>query len=138
MKYAPVLTRALVFGAILTAAIALVGSVIGYWVAGVSGLLSALVGASATALLMACTALSVLAANRVTKTRPSNGRYYSIIMGVWFIKFVIFMTILLLVRDQEWLNPYVFVAAMVAAVIGSLIADIVAFQGARVPYVGAS
>ncbi|TAL44246.1 MAG: hypothetical protein EPN91_04880 [Salinibacterium sp.] len=138
MKYAPVLTRALVFGATVTAAILVIGSAIGYAVAGVPGLLSALVGAGATAVLMGFTTMSMLVANRAIKSKPSSRRYYAIIMGVWFLKFLLFMTILLLVRDQEWMNAYVFFFAMVAAVVGSLIADIVAFQGARVPYVGAS
>jgi hypothetical protein len=33
------------------------------------------------------------------------------------------------------MNAYVFFAAVIAAVLGSLIADIVAFQRSRVPYV---
>jgi hypothetical protein len=52
------------------------------------------------------------------------------------LKFPVFIVILLLVRSQHWLNPYIFFFALVAAVIGSLVVDIVALAGARVSYVG--
>ena|SRR5882757_6376093 len=136
MKAASVLTRALVFGAILTLAIAIVGSVVGYLVAGTGGLLSALVGAALTALFMGFTALSIVLASRATRNKPSSMVYFGIVLGMWLLKFAVFIAVLLLVRGQNWMNPYVFFIAVVAAVIGSLVADMVALAGARVPYVG--
>jgi hypothetical protein len=136
MKSASILVRALVFGGMLTLAIAALGSVIGYLVAGVPGLLSALVGAGLTALFMGFTTLSILIAQRATKRNPSSTLYFSIVLGVWLLKFVVFIIILLVVRGQHWMNPYVFFVAVIAAVIGSLITDMVALKGARVPYVG--
>ncbi len=136
MKNASVATRALVFGAVLTVGFAVVGSLIGFLVAGSSGILSALTGAGLTALFMGVTALSVVLASRATRDKPSSGLYFGIVLGMWVIKFVAFVALLLLVRGQQWMNPYVFFVAVVAAVIGSLLADVVALKGARVPYVG--
>ncbi|MEP6477770.1 MAG: hypothetical protein ABJB03_00135 [Rhodoglobus sp.] len=136
MKNAPVLTRALVFGGMLALAVAIVGSVIGYLVAGVPGLLSALVGAVLAAVFMGLTTLSILFAQRATAGDPSTGRYFGIIVGVWALKFLVFVGALVLLRDQPWLNPLVFLLTLIAAVIGSLVVDAIAMLGARVPYVG--
>lgn len=136
MKTASVLGRALVYGAILTVGIALVGSIVGYLVAGTPGLLSALVGAGLTALFMGFTALSIVIASRVTKDEPSSTLFFGIVLGMWLLKFVVFIVILVLLRDQPWINPLVMFFAILAAVIGSLVVDVVAFLRSRVPYVG--
>ena len=136
MKYAPVLTRALVFGAIATGALALVGSLVGLLVAGLGGLASALVGAGVTAVFMGVTTVSVVLADRATRRSPSSARYFAIILGMWLLKFILFAAILVAVSGQPWLSPYVFFGAMVVAVIGSIVVDFIALNGARVPYVG--
>ena len=136
MKSATILARALVFGVILTVAIAVVGSIIGYLVAGVPGLVSALIGAGLTALFMVLTAGSIVLAAKVTKNEPSSTLFFGIVLGAWLLKFVLFIAILLLLRGQPFLEPLVFFFAILAAVIGSLVVDVIAFVGARVPYVG--
>jgi phage-related holin len=136
MKSATILARALVYGVILTVAIAVVGSIIGYLVAGVPGLVSALIGAGLTALFMVLTAGSIVLAAKVTKNEPSSTLFFGIVLGAWLLKFVLFIAILLLLRGQPFLEPLVFFFAILAAVIGSLVVDVVAFVGARVPYVG--
>ena len=136
MKTASVLGRALVYGAILTIGIAIVGSIIGYLAAGVPGLVSALIGAGLTALFMGFTALSIVIASRVTKDEPSSTLFFGIVLGMWLLKFVVFIVILVLLRDQPWIDPLVMFFAILAAVIGSLVVDVVAFLRSRVPYVG--
>jgi hypothetical protein len=138
VKNASVLLRALVYGAILTGTIAIAGSLIGYLASGLGGLLSALVGAALTAVFMGFTTLSILIAQRATRGRPSNARYFSIVIGAWLFKFVVVIMILVAVQGQDWVNPYALFFTLIATVIGSLVTDIVALQGARVPYVGAS
>lgn len=135
MKYASVLRRALVFGAVIAVAIAVVGSVIGYVVGGVPGAISALIAAVLAAVFMSLTTVSILVADRATKDNRSTGRYFGIIIGVWALKFVVFIVSLILLSSQPWLNPAVFVFTLIAAVIGSLVVDAVAMLGARVPYV---
>ena len=136
MKIASVLGRALVYGAILTVAIAVVGSIIGYLVAGTPGLVSALVGAGLTALFMGFTALSIVIASRVTKGEPSSTLFFGIVLGMWLLKFVIFIVILVLLRNQPFIVPLIMFFSILAAVIGSLAVDVIAFVRARVPYVG--
>ncbi|NYF10344.1 putative flippase GtrA [Leifsonia sp. AK011] len=136
MKSATVLARALVYGGILTVAIAVVGSIVGYLVAGVPGLVSGLLGAGLTALFMALTAGTIVVAAKVTGNEPSSVLFFGIVLGGWLLKFVLFIAILLLLRGQPFLEPLVFFFAILAAVIGSLVVDVIAFVGARVPYVG--
>lgn len=136
MRTASVLGRALVYGAILTVGIAVVGSAIGYFAAGVPGLLSALIGAGLTALFMGFTALSIVIAAKVTKDEPSSTLFFGIVLGMWLLKFVVFIVILVLLRDQPFLQPLVMFFSILAAVIGSLVVDVVAFLRSRVPYVG--
>lgn len=136
MRQATILARAIVYGAILTGLIAVVGSIVGYLVAGMPGLLSALIGAGMTALFMGFTALSIVLAARVTKGEPSSTLFFGIVLGAWLLKFVVFIAILVLLRSQPFIEPLVFFFSILAAVIGSLVVDVIAFLGARVPYVG--
>lgn len=135
MRASTVLTRAIVFGAILTGAIAILGSLVGYLVAGTPGLLSALVGAGVTAVFMGLTAASILIAMRVTRAEPSPTLFFGIILGSWLLKLIVFILLMLWVRGADFLEPMVVFVAILAAVIGSLVADVVAFLGAREPYV---
>ena len=136
MKSATVLARALVYGGILTVAIAVIGSIVGYLVAGTPGLVSGLLGAGLTALFMALTAGTIVVAAKVTGNEPSSVLFFGIVLGGWLLKFVLFIAILLLLRGQPFLEPLIFFFAILAAVIGSLVVDVIAFVGARVPYVG--
>ena len=136
MKTASVLGRALVYGAILTIGIAVVGSLVGYLVAGTPGLVSALIGAGLTALFMGFTALSIVIASKLTKDEPSSTLFFGIVLGMWLIKFVVFIAILVVLRDQPFIQPLVMFFSILAAVIGSLVVDVVAFLRSRVPYVG--
>ena len=136
MKTATILARALVYGAILTVAIAVIGSVVGYLIAGSAGLVSALIGAGLTALFMGFTALSIVLAARVTHGEASSTLFFGIVLGVWLLKFVVFIVILVLLRNQPFIEPLILFFSILVAVIGSLVVDVVAYIGARVPYVG--
>jgi hypothetical protein len=136
MKTATILARALVYGAILTVAIAVVGSIVGYLIAGGAGLVSALIGAGLTALFMGFTALSILLAANVTKGEASSTLFFGIVLGVWLLKFVVFIVILVVLRNQPFIEPLILFFSILVAVIGSLVVDVIAYIGARVPYVG--
>lgn len=136
MKSASILARALVYGVILTIAIAVIGSLIGFLVAGLPGLVSALLGAGLTALFMVFTSLSIVLAAKVTRGEPSSTLFFGIVLGSWLLKFVVFIAVLLALRGADFLEPLVFFFAILAAVIGSLTVDVIAFVGSRVPYVG--
>ncbi len=135
MSVAPILTRALRYGGFVALAVAVVAGGIGLVVAGVPGLLGGLAGAVLSAVFLGLTAASILLAGRVTKGEAGSPAFFGIILGVWALKFVVFIAVALLFRGQAAIDPYVFFFAVIASVLGSLIADIVAFVRARVPYV---
>lgn len=135
-KSRTVLQLSLRYGAIVALGVAVVGSVVGFAVDGVPGLLSALIGAVMAAAFMGLTAASIVIAERASPGGSSLGAYFGIIAGAWFAKLVVFTVVAFLVRDLPWIHPFLFFGAVVAAVIGSLVADGFAMQRARVPYVG--
>lgn len=135
MSVAPILTRALRYGAIVAIAVAVVAGGIGLAVAGLPGLLGGLGGAALAAVFLGLTAASMLIAGRVTKGDTGGPAFFGIVLGVWALKFIVFIVVALLFRGQAAVDPYVFFFAVIAAVIGSLVADVVAFITARVPYV---
>ncbi|MBH0025203.1 hypothetical protein I6E81_13800 [Salinibacterium sp. NG22] len=135
MKSSAILGRAIAYGAILTVSIAVVGSIVGYLVADTSGLISALIGAGLTALFMALTAGSIVIASRATGGDSSSTIFFAIVLGAWLIKFVLFIAILVVLRGQPFLEPVVFFFSILAAVLGSLIVDVLAFVRARESYV---
>lgn len=127
-----VIHRALVFGGAVLVAVGVIGSLVGLLVAGTSGLVSALFAAALTALFLGFTTASVFFADRVTRTSKSMGVYFGIVIGAWVFKFAVFVVVLLVTRGAQWLDPYVFFYALIAAVLGSLAADVVALAGAQV------
>jgi ABC-type Na+ efflux pump permease subunit len=131
-----VLGKSLWYGGILTLTIALVGAVVGFLVAGIHGLASALLAALITAVFLGLTAVSIMVAARVTRGRSSSTGYFAVILGVWVVKFVLFFAAMLVLRRQPWLDPSVFIVVLIIAVLGSLITDGLALQRARLPYVG--
>ena len=133
---ATIVSRSLLYGSILAVAIAVIGSIVGYLVAGMNGLFSAIIGAVLAAVFMGLTAASVVLANRVAPNGTRLGLYFGIIAGAWALKFVAFIVVILVLRGQPWLNAYLFFGAVVVAVIGSLVADSLAIVLTRVPYVG--
>jgi hypothetical protein len=81
------------------------------------------------------TAASMLLAGRVAKGDGTNPVYFAVVVGVLGLKFLVFLVLVLWLRGQDWLDLGVFAGAVIAAVIGSLIADAVAFVRTRTPYV---
>lgn len=131
----PVLRRILVYGGWVALAIAVVGSVIGYLVAGGTGLLSALIGTAMSVAFMGITAGSILLANRVAGNESAIGGFFGIIMGGWLLKFVVFLVLLVVLQDREWIQPMVLFLCIIAGVVGSLVVDAVVVMKSRMPYV---
>ncbi|HMH57837.1 MAG TPA: hypothetical protein VK537_01520 [Galbitalea sp.] len=138
MSNSTILVRALRYGAILTIAVVIVGSIIGYLVGGVPGLVSALMGAGVTAVFMGLTAASFVVASRVAHLPEGIVVYYGIILGTFLVKFVIFLVLVISLRGAHWLNPTIFGFTTIAAVLGTLVVDGLAVGLGRVPYVDAS
>jgi len=132
---APVLRRALVYGAIVSFAIAVIGSVAGALVAELPGMLSALIGAGMGFVFLGLTAASILLADRVTGSDLLSPAYFGIVIGSWIVKFVVFLVLVFSLRDAAFVEPTVLFITLVAAVVGGLVTDMVAVTRSRVPYV---
>jgi hypothetical protein len=84
---------------------------------------------------MALSAASFLLAVRVTKGDPLNPLFYAVVLGASALKIAAFLVIMLTLRDAPFLDPRVMYVAVIVAVAGSLVVDVLAFARARVPYV---
>jgi hypothetical protein len=129
----PLLTRSLRYGAIVALAVALLGGGIGWLVAAVPGLAGGLLGAALAAVFLGLTAASILVAGRVAKGDLTSPGFFGILMGVWMLKLVLFFVLSLWLRTQDWIDPGAFGLTAIGAVLGLLVADVVAFQRSRVP-----
>ncbi len=135
MSVAPVMKLALRYGALVAGIVGVGGGIIGWLVAGVPGLFGALVGTALAAVFLGLTTVSMLIAGRATRGDATNPVFFAIVLGALGVKLVLFLVFALWLRGQTWLAPGVFAFTAIAAVIGSLIGDAVAFARARVPYV---
>ncbi|TFC82543.1 hypothetical protein E3T28_14380 [Cryobacterium sinapicolor] len=131
----PVLRRILVYGSFLAGGIALLGAVIGGFVAGSSGVVSALIGTLMAVVFMGITAGSILLANRFAGTAAAIGAFFGIVMGGWLVKFVVFLLLMVLLKDQPWIQPVVLFLSIIAGVVGSLLVDVFVLMKSRMPYV---
>jgi hypothetical protein len=125
-----VLKRALLYGGILAAAIAIIGSIIGGLVAGGPGVASALVGTGMAVVFLGITATSILFARKF-----DIGAFFGIVMGAWLLKFVLFLVLALALKDQPWIQDTVLFITIVVAVVGTLAVDVIVAAKSRVPYV---
>jgi hypothetical protein len=130
----PVLRRALLWGGVLAAVIAVVGGVLGFALAGVEGLVSALLGTLIAVAFMGMTVGSILLANRFAGSDVFVGAFFGIVLGGWLLKFILFIVLVVLLRDADWLDPVVLFLAIVAGVIGSLVVDVLVVAKSRLPY----
>ena len=131
----PVLRRALVLDGFVALGIALVGGVIGFFVDGGIGVLSALIGTALAVIFMGVTAATILLANRFSGSDIFVGAFFGIVLGGWLLKFVVFLVVVVLLKDQPWINPIVLFLSVIVGVIGSLIVDVMVMLKSRMPYV---
>lgn len=133
MTVRPLLIRSLLYGAILTAVVAVGGAVVGFLAAGGPGLVGGLLGAALSGLFLGLTAASILLAGRVSNGDLTSPAFLGIVLGAWTLKLLVFFVLSLWLRGQEWIDPAVFGLTAIAGVLGSLVADVVAFQRSRIP-----
>lgn len=124
-----VMQRVLRLGALLVAGITLIGSLVGYLLAGNSGILAALAGGSAAFIFTGLTALSLLLGAKL-----NLGGFLGVVLGGWLLKMVLFLVLFRVLNGADWLSkearPIVFFT-VVAAVIGGLVLDTLIVTKAR-------
>jgi hypothetical protein len=131
----PILRTTLVWSAVVTAALAVLGGVIGFLVAGSEGMWSALAGVLLAAVFLAITSLSILIANRWYGQDLYVPLFFGIVMGGWILKLVVFIVVLLVIREQAWIQPTVFFIALVVSVMAALAIDVIVLMRMRIPHV---
>jgi hypothetical protein len=129
----PILRTALVWGGFVTAVLLVAGAVAGFVTAGPEGLGSALVGVAVSAFFLAVTAASILIANRWFGDPLYVPIFFGIVLGGWLLKLVLFIVAIVILREQDWVNPIVFYIALVVSVVASLAVDVVVLLRMRVP-----
>lgn len=129
----PVFRRILLQGAVLAGALAVVGGVVGWFVAGGPGLTGGLIGAVMSVVFCGLTAVSVLLAIWFSGGQMISGAFFGTIMGTFLVKFVVFIVVLVALKDRDWVNTPVLAIAIIIGVIGSLVIDVTVIARARVP-----
>lgn len=135
MSVTPILTRALLYGAVWAVAVAIAAGGIGFLVAGMPGLVGGLLGAALAAVFLGFTAVSMLVGGRLAKGDGTSPVFYAVVLVALILKLIVFLVLALSLRSAHWMSPGVFAFSAIAAVLGSLIGDMVAYARARVPYV---
>ncbi len=128
-------TRILRYGALLALAIAVIGCLVGGLTVGPTGVAGALVGTALALLFTGMTAASILLAFKASGGNMISGAFFGIVLGGWLLKFIIFIVLVVLLKDAVWVDRYVLFFALVAGVVGSLVVDVVVVMRSRLPYV---
>ncbi|MFM2321634.1 MAG: hypothetical protein RL612_781 [Actinomycetota bacterium] len=121
-------TRILKQGSLLIAAIALLGGVLGFFVASVAGLVSALIGAAMALVFVSMTALSVWLGGKL-----SLGGFFGVVLGGWIAKLLLFIGLVLLLKGAAFIVGPILFICVVVSVIGSLVLDAIVVMKTRIP-----
>ncbi|WGW10492.1 hypothetical protein LWF01_10055 [Saxibacter everestensis] len=120
----------LVYGVSFAAAIAVVGAVVGYFVAGAPGVAGALIGAGMAAVFLGITALTMY----VGRTLSLTGLAGALMAGFLF-KAVLFLILASQLSKVDGIHGGTLFLTLAVAVIGNAIIDAVVVQRARISYV---
>lgn len=134
MKSAEIFRASLKWGGLLAVAIAVIGGGLGFVFDGSRGLLSALIGTAMSIVFLGITAASILFANRWFGTDLFVPIFFGIVMGGWLVKFVLFLVLAVLLKDQPWINPTVLFLSIIAGVLAALTVDVIIVSKSRMPY----
>ncbi len=125
-----VFTKVLKLGTLLIVSIAILGSAIGFFAAGLPGLFGALAGAAIALVFVSLTALSVLVGSKL-----SLGAFYGIVLGGWLLKMVLFMIAISVLLQIEDLNGVAVFGTLVPSILGSLAVDAYVVTKSKIPAV---
>jgi hypothetical protein len=118
--------------ALLTGLIASLGSLAGYFVEGMNGVVSALIGAGLAFAFGALTVVSMIIGRKL-----SLAGFFGVVMGGWLVKLIGFALLARSLQGAEFINGPVLFLTLVAAILGSLVIDSIAVLSARIPVVEA-
>jgi hypothetical protein len=123
--------RVLSLGSALIGAIAVLGGLLGFLLAGAAGLTSALIGAALTLIFVTLTAASVWLGGKL----PLGG-FFGIVLGGWLIKIIGFALVIAALKGASFINGPVLFFTLVASILGTLAVDSYLVLRARIPVIG--
>lgn len=132
---AKALRTSLVFGAVVTVAIGVIGGIVGYALVGLVGVWSALIGSAVAFVFMGITAGSILLGQRVSGGSIASGLFFGVVLGAWLLKFVLFLVVAFALKNSGAFDVVIAFSCVIAAVLGALASDVIAISRARVPIV---
>lgn len=135
MTVSQIARRALLAGVVVTSIIAIVAATAGALISELAGMLGALVGAALGYALLGLTPLSIIWGFKLGKGDVLSPGFFSAVLGTWLLKFVVFLAAVFWLGDQEWLDRTVLFVTIVAAVLATLVTDLVVVAKSRMPYV---
>ncbi|MEY4458136.1 MAG: hypothetical protein RIS25_729 [Actinomycetota bacterium] len=129
------LITALRWGGFVSAAIAVIGGVIGWFVAEWSGVWGALIGSGVGFVFLGFTAVSILLGFKISGGSLVSGAFFGVVLGGWLLKFALFLVVAFAINDSTVVDEKVAFVSLIAAVIGALTSDVLAINRARIPVV---
>jgi drug/metabolite transporter (DMT)-like permease len=123
------------WGTVLAIVIAVLGGALGFWLDGTRGLVSVLIGAGMALFFLATSAGSILIVNRYSGRDYFSLLFFGVVLGGWLVKFVIFIVLVVLLRDQPWINVVALFSSLVAGAVGSVVVDAVVVLRSRIPII---
>jgi hypothetical protein len=128
-----IFTRILRYGSLLALGIAVVGCIVGGLAVGPTGVTSALIGTALALVFTGMTAASILIGLKASGGSLISGAFFGIVLGGWLLKFIVFLVIVILLKDQPWVNTVVMFLSIVVGVVGSLVVDVIVVTRSRTP-----
>ena len=135
MTVSQIAKRALLVGLVVTSVIAIVAATAGALISELPGMLGALVGAALGYALLGLTPLSIMWGFRLGNGDVLSPGFFASVLGTWLLKFVVFPAAVFWLGDQGWLDRTVLFLTIVAAVLATLVTDLVVVVKSRMPYV---
>ena len=127
---AQLFAQVLKFSALLIGSIALIGGITAWMIAGVAGLISALIGAAMALVFTSMTAISVWLGGRL-----SLGGFFGAVLGGWIVKLVLFIVLVAALKGATFIVGPILFVCVVVSVLGSLALDAIAVSRSRIPTV---
>ena len=118
------------FSALLIGSIALIGGITAWMIAGVAGLVSALIGAGMALVFTSMTAVSVWLGGRL-----SLGGFFGAVLGGWIVKLFLFIVLVATLKGATFIVGPILFVCVVVSVLGSLALDAIAVSRSRIPTV---
>lgn len=129
----PLLLRAVKWGVIASVLLVIIFAGIGWLVSGMTGVIGGAIGAGIAGMFITLTAGSIAFANRFSSSPAFLQIFFSIVMGAWLLKIVVFFAAALLLKDQPWLNSTLMFIGVIVGVIVSLTVNAIVFARGRIP-----